>query len=117
MDIIKHLTNAKIQIKAEEEREIALVKDRIMREKIAPFNQEIDQARIKAEAELSTELNSQITALQQDFANKKQALFEAGEKKKAEHLNSIMATETYAITSKADKAIAKIDAQIKELEE
>lgn len=117
MDIVKHLTNAKLQIQAETEREIALVKDRIMREKIAPFNQELDQARIKAEAELSQELNTKITALQQEFAKKKQGLFDAGEKKKAEYLNSIMATETYAITGKADKAIAKIDAQIKELEE
>lgn len=117
MDIIKHLTNAKIQIKAEMEREIALVKDRVMREKIAPFNQEIDQARIKAEAELSAELNCSITALQQDYANKKKALFEAGEKKKAEHLKNIMDIETSAITSKVNMAIAEIDAQIKKLEE
>ena len=48
MDIKNILQSTIAQIKASEEREVQLVKDRVMREKIIPYNQELDQARQKA---------------------------------------------------------------------
>lgn len=117
MDIKTILQSTISQIKASEEREIQLVKDRVNREKIIPFNQEIDQSRTKAEQELLAQHNARVQASQEQYQSEKKCLFEAGEKKKQDFLNSTMATETYAITSKADKAIAKLTAQIEEIKE
>ena len=106
-----------LDIKAYEESQVAQVKDKVVREKITPYNQELDQSRARAEAELVNNLNANIKALQEQFAKDKQALFEAGEKKKTEHFNSIMANETYNITSECEKQIAKINSLINDLKE
>lgn len=105
------------EIKALEQRQVALIKERVMRDKIAPFNQEIDQARVKAEAELAKKLQADIVALQEQFAKEKQALYEAGETKKADNLSAIMSAETYAITAECQSAIGKLTKQINDLKE
>lgn len=112
MDIKKYVQSAIQQIEQEAERELQAVKDKVVREKAVPFNQEIDQARAKAESELAQKLNANITALQTQFAKDKQALVDIGEKKKAEYLNSLLASETYPITSERDKAVSKLKALI-----
>lgn len=105
------------EIKALEEGKIKEIKEKVNREKILPYNQELDQARAKAETELVNNLNSNIKALQEQFAKDKQLLIDKGEKKKAEYFNQVMQNETYAITSECEKQIAKINSLIKDLEE
>ena len=56
--IVASLERQISDIKALEERQVAVIKDKVIREKVAPFNQEIDQARVKAENELLQKLNA-----------------------------------------------------------
>lgn len=115
--IVQSLERQVAEIKAVEQRQIAAVKERVMRDKIVPFNQEIDQARAKAETELAQTLSKNIAALQEQFALEKKALYDAGEKKKADNLSSVMATETYNITSECQNAIGQLTKQINALKE
>lgn len=105
------------KIKAERERQVAIVKEKVTREKIVPFNQEIDRAREKAIAELQSKLNSAIVAHQEQFAKEKQALIEAGEKKKTENANTVITTEIGVVTIEYDRAISKLNEQIQEIKE
>lgn len=116
MSIKAHLEQTVKALEAEKEREISTVKDRALREKIAPFNQDIDVSREKAIAELQTTLNGKIVALQENFAKDKQALVEAGEKKKQDNASMVLATETSVVTIAYDKAICKLKEQIAELD-
>jgi F0F1-type ATP synthase membrane subunit b/b' len=124
---LKYLENARAQIKAEEERLVAVAKDNVVRN-IQPKYQEIEQMKAEAINTLVTdfntdknilteEYNKKMISLQNKFESDKKAVVENAEKKKTEILNSVLATETYAITKECDKAIAKLDAQIAELKE
>ena len=108
------------QVKDSEQRELLVAKERIMREKIIPFNQEIDK--IKAESidklsrlfdqekmTLTKQYNDNLIALQQKFDVDKQIINDTAEKKKTENENAVMATETYEITNRYKKAIAKLN--------
>ena len=117
MSIKLHLEQAIKSLEAEKEREANIVKDKVMKEKIIPFNQEIDIAREKAIAELQSSLNSTILAHQEKFAKDKQIMIEAGEKKKQENAAMVLATETSVVTIKYDKAIAKLKEQIEDINE
>jgi hypothetical protein len=92
-------------------------KEQVTREKIIPFNQEIDRAREQAIAERQQALNATIVAQQEHFAKEKQEMIEAAEKKKAENANAVITTETYAVTVEYDKAISKLNEQIADLKE
>lgn len=92
-------------------------KEQVMREKILPFNQELDRAREQAIAEKQQELNASILAQQERFAKEKQDIIEAGEKKKSENANTIITTETYAVTVEYDKAIAQLNEKIANLKD
>ena len=124
---LKHLENAKANIKAEEERQIAIIKERVVRD-IQPKYVEIEQMKNEALNKLSIDYNNnrnsateqynaQLVALQGKFDSDKQAVVDNAEKKKSEILNSALATETYEITKECEKAILKLEAQIKELKE
>lgn len=117
MSIKAHLQTAKQALEAEKQREFAVAKEKATREKIVPYNQEIDKKREEAIAVLQKQHNANIVAEQERFANEKQALIDAGEKKKADNASLVIATETSVVTIKYDKAIAKINAQIEELED
>ena len=116
MAIKAHLEQTIKALEAERDREVSLVKDRVMREKIVPFNQDIDVAREKAIAELQSTLNGKIVALQESFAKDRQALVDAGEKKKQDNASMVLATETSVVTIAYDKAICKLKEQIAELD-
>jgi hypothetical protein len=115
--IVQSLEREIAEIRATEQRQIATVKERVMREKIVPFNQEIDQARAKAEAELAQSLQKNIAMLQEQYALEKKALYDAGEKKKSDNLASVLATETYAISAECQNAIGKLTKQVNDLKE
>jgi hypothetical protein len=103
-------------LEAEREREVAIIKEKATREKIVPFNQEMDIARDKAIAEKQQALNATIVAHQEQFAKEKQEIVAAAEKKKQENANSVITTEAYTVTVKYDKAISKLKEQISENE-
>lgn len=105
------------KIEAERERQIEIVKERVTREKIIPFNQEIDKAREKAIAELQESLNAAIVAHQERFAKEKNSLIEAGERKKSENANTVITTEVGIVTIEYDRAITKLKEQIEEVKE
>lgn len=98
-------------------REISTAKERVTREKIVPYNNEINQSRDKAIAELQASLNSQISALQKKFGEDKQALMEAGEKKKADFAEVTISTEVALVSEECDKAISKIKSLINDAKE
>jgi hypothetical protein len=116
---IKYFENVKAQIKAEEERQVATIKDRVLRE-IQPKYVEIEQMKAEelnglsndytSNRNLATEqYNAQLVALQQDFEKKKKEIVELAEKKKQELLAMTLQSETYDITKECEKAIIDID--------
>lgn len=117
MAIKTHLEQAIKNLEAEKEREVAIIKERVTREKILPYNQEADKGRDLAIAELQQNMNEDITARQSKFAKEKQAIVDENEKRKENNANAVLATETYEVTGKYDKAIAKLNEQITDLKE
>ena len=117
MSIKSNLEQTIRNLEAEKEREVAVIKERVTREKIIPYNQEADKGRDLAIAELQSNLNEDINARQVRFTKEKQAIFDENEKRKENNANSVLATETYSITGKYDKAIAKLNEQIADLKE
>lgn len=115
MSIKVILEQAKKNLEIEKDREIATVKDRVTRERILPFNQDIDNAREKAIQELQSKLNSDIIARQEKFAKEKQALIEAGEKKKKDNAEMVYATETSTVALAYDTAIRECEEKIAKL--
>lgn len=127
MEIVQYLENAKAQIKSEEDRQIAIIKDRVIRE-IQPKYAEIENLRndrlnqlaadYNANRKLITEqYNAQLEAMLHKFEADQKAVAESAESKKSEILNHMLTNETYAIVKEYEKAIAKLDDQIKELKE
>ena len=117
MAIKAYLEQVIKNLEAEKEREVAVIKERVTREKILPYNQEADKSRDLAIAELQQTMNEDITARQAKFAKEKQAIVEENEKRKENNANAVLATETYEVTGKYDKAIAKLNEQIADLKE
>ena len=115
MSILSNLEQTVKNLEAEMEREVAIVKDVVLKEKIVPYNQEADKGRDLAIAELQTTLNEGISALQAKFLKEKQAIIEENEKRKENNANAVLAAETYEVTGKYGKAIAKLKEQIAEL--
>lgn len=111
------LMTAVKSIEMEKERKVAEIKDRITREKILPYNADIDQKRGKALAELDTELNNKIVELKQTYEVKKQELVMLGEENKKANAESIFASELAVVTVEFDAHIAKLNAQIAEIKE
>lgn len=115
--IIASLEKGIVEVKAGADKEIAVIREKLMKEKILPFNEEIDAARVKAEQELAVNLNKNISALQEKYNKDRQALFDAGQKKKEEFEKSVIATATYEITKERDKAVTRLQNQINDLKE
>lgn len=117
MAIKAHLEQAVRSLEAEKEREVAIIKDKVTREKIIPYNQEADKGRDLAIAELQQNMNDDIAARQAKFAKEKEAIVAENEKRKENNASAVLATETYTVTVKYDKAIAKLNEQIADLKE
>lgn len=115
MAIKAHFEQLIKTLEAEKEREVAVIKEKVTREKILPYNQEADKGRDLAIAELQQNMNDDISKRQEKFAKEKQAIFDENEKRKENNKNAVLATETYEVTGRYDKAIAKLNEQIAEL--
>ena len=115
----KGFENVKAQIKSEEERQVAITKDRVLRE-IQSKYAEIEKIKAEELNDLQNtyntnrntateQYNSQLVALQQNFENRKKEVIENAEKRKVDLLNSTLQAETYEITKECEKAIIDID--------
>jgi hypothetical protein len=127
MDIVKILEQAKAQIKAEEQREFELAKQKVIRE-MAPKNQELDQIKVEelnkitanyqnTRSAIIEQHNKQLVALQEKYEAEKSTVSQAIEKKRTELSNTALSNATYEITRDCEKAIAKLENQIKEIKE
>lgn len=117
MSVKTHLEQAIKNLEAEKEREAAIIKEKVTRETIIPYNKEMDIARDKAISELQAKLNATIVSLQEEFTKQKKTIFDANEKKKESNATSVITTEIYTITVMYDKAIARLNEQIAELKD
>jgi hypothetical protein len=117
----------KSRIKAKEEREVAIVRERVLREIQPKFN-EIEQMKKDALDKLSVDYganrnlateqyNAQLVALQQKFESDKRIISENAENKKSEILDATLQAETYMITKDCERAIADIDSLIAKRQE
>ena len=104
--------NAINQLASEKDRQVALVREKVTREVIIPHNNEVNQSRDKAIAELTATLNAEIAKLQQKFADEKQALIDVGEKNKKEFAETTVATESAMVSARYDSAIHELEALI-----
>lgn len=112
-----YLEQAIKNIEVEREKQVSIVKDRVVREKIAPFNADVDAYRAKALSEIDSELATKITDLKAEYEAKKAELVRLGEEKKKTNAETVLASELAVITVEFDTAIAKLTAQIAEIEE
>lgn len=115
--IKQYIEQAIKSIEAEKERTTAPLKATIIREKIAPFNAQVDNDRARAIAELDKTLNAEILAIKERYATKKQEIVEIGEKQKRVNEEAVFNSELAVYTAKYDKEIVKLKAQLAEIEE
>lgn len=116
---LTELQETKARIKAKEEREIAVIKEKVLRE-IQPKYVEIEQMKNEelnslannytANRNSATEqYNAQLIALQQNYDNKKKEVIDLAEKRKVELLDATLQSETYEITKECERTIADLD--------
>ena len=115
MEIKTIIAQAVAQVEQEKQRQISLSKEKVIREKVVPFNNEVDRARNKALEELTNKLNADILALRTAFENEKKMLEEAGEKRKAEFQREAVETEIAIINSNATTAKAGLEKLLTEM--
>ena len=104
-------------IEAEKAQKVAVVKEQITREKIVPFNAEIDGARAKALQEVDAEYNQKIAQLRKECEEKKQELVRLGEEKERQNAETVLASELAVVAVEYDNAIAALTKQIEEIKE
>lgn len=112
-----YLEQAIKSIEAEKAQKISVAKDAIMREKIAPYNAQVDTDRAKALTAIDAELNAKIAEVKSVYEAKKQEIVALGEAKKKENAEAMLTAELAVITVAYDKHIAKLTAQLAEAEE
>lgn len=117
MEIKQIVVQAIAQIENEKQRQISLSKEKVIREKILPFNNEVDTARDKAIRELETKLNNDKAVLQAKFEEDKKKLIDGGEKKKAEFQRTAVETEIATINAQTTIAKSKLEKILEELGE
>jgi hypothetical protein len=99
-----------------------------MSEKITPYNNEMERLKVdsiakrKAEldeekAKLLTAYNEKVCALQQAYDEDKKLIEQTIENKKTENYNSVISSETYEITKKAQRAVSDINNLIDKIKE
>jgi phage host-nuclease inhibitor protein Gam len=120
--LLNDIQEFKAKVKAKEEREIAIIRERVLRE-IQPKYVEIEQMKAEELNSLSNnynanrnsateQYNAQLVALQQSFETKKKEVVELAEKRKEELLNATLQTETYEVTKDCERLISDLDTLI-----
>ena len=109
---LKHLENARANINAEKEIEVAKVKERVLRE-IQPKYIEIDNISKEEKQKISNayaenralatqEYNAHLVAMQTKFEEDTKCVTDLAEKRKNEILNAELQKATYEITKNCD---------------
>ena len=110
---------AKARLKAREEREVAIIKEKVARD-IQPKYAELDKIKAEELNKLTAsynanrnfameQYNAQLNSLQEKYEIDKKNVVEVTEKKKNDLLKVTLQNETYAITTECEKAIADLD--------
>lgn len=115
--IKSHIEQTIKSIEAEKAQAVSVIKERVLKEKIMPFNSEIDSARTKALAEIDTELNQRMSELKQEYEVKKQELVKLGETKKKQNEEAVLASELAVVAVDYDATISKLTAMLTEISE
>ena len=102
-------------LEVEREREVAIIKEKAMSEKVAPYNKEADNGRDLAIAELQQNMIEEISAIQEKFTKEKQAIIEENERRKENNTSAVLTSAVYEVTAKYDRAISKLKTHIEEL--
>ena len=97
--------------------ELQTMKQKVMQEKIIPYNANVDKEFQNAVAKMAEQLNAEIAKLQAEFAKEKDNLFSLGNKNKLQNQETVMAIETSAISNIYDAYINDLKKQITKLGE
>lgn len=111
------LQDAVRKCEIERDRQANVARETAIREKIAPYNAEIDRLRDEAINSKQEQLNANIQAYQEKFAEERKNIIEAAEKKKADNADAVILAETSVVTAEYNKHIAKLNQQIAEVKE
>ena len=117
MSIKQHAENALKNMQAERDRELAIARERVTREKIVPNNQEVDSAMAKAMEEITKQRDEAISQVQAQFSDNRTALIEEAARQKNTFAERVMAEETAVINAKYDSAEADLAAIIEKYSE
>jgi hypothetical protein len=115
--IKSHIEEAVRRIEAEKNQAIASAKERVTREKVLPYNAEVDRMMAEAIAAKQNTMNGAIKSLQEDFAEEKRSIIEAAEKNKADNANCVINAEVSLVSAEYDRNIEKLKKQIEDLKE
>lgn len=117
MSIKETLTQTVQALESEKNQKILEIKQRIIPEKIAPYNESVDSARDKAIMEKREQAEKDIEKIKQHYAEEKLEIEKAAEEDKKKNEDSVVMSETYDVQKKYDKTLFKLKEQIQELEE
>lgn len=117
MAIKNYIEEAIHKIEVDRERVAVQIKDKVTREKILPFNAEIDKARDEAIAQKQSILNATIASQQEEFAKQRKEIIDAAEKKKSENANSIITAEVSIALAEYDEHLAALRNQCQKVKE
>lgn len=112
-----HIEQAIRSIEAEKEQKLREVEQRVMQEKVLPFNREIDESRDKAIQQLSTEYNVAVNALQEKFAKDKNDIILASEQHKKVNADAIISAESKSVEEEYGIIIAELTNSLNKVKE
>ena len=115
--IKQHLEEAIKKIEIDRDREANEVRNRVLREKIAPYNAEVDRLRDEAIASKKSALDANILEKQETFAAERKSIIDAAEKKKTDNANAVITAEVAVCTAEYDRHINKLRQQISDVKE
>lgn len=115
--IVEYIQQAIRNIESQRNSTLENERQKLMSTVVAPYNKEIDDGLQKAIAELSTNLNKDISALQQKFETDKKTLVEMADKNKADFANTTISSRLAIVSVQFDRAIQGLTDQIEKIEE
>lgn len=101
-DIIENAIN---QIENDRARNIEIARQNALREKVTPFNADIDAHLREAIARLQEQHNQNVAKLQQSFEQEMREMTDAATKRKQEFAETTIAAAVASINVEADNAI------------
>lgn len=105
------------EMEAKRDAELRVIEQRIMQEKILPFNREIDEARDKALQQLAAEYNESVKALQEKFDKDKNDIILASEQHKKEKADGLISAEAGSLVAEYGMMIAEVQRSLDKIKE